>query len=165
MSRSDVEAAMALTVEFLLLHLARRRHRKGLNDAHVGDLTGIVRFAKTGWLAHQGSNPDLMIKSQPDAALIQRAFRHVHVSSSNKITMEFSSVGMQERRERVIESNCTVGGSRRESATPCPTRRKSAIFPPIVRLESRDAVLVVPASRRANRSATPRRKELAHWLD
>jgi hypothetical protein len=56
MSRSDVGAAMALTVEFLLPHLARRRHRQGPNDEHLGDLTGIVRFAKTGWLAHQGSN-------------------------------------------------------------------------------------------------------------
>jgi len=43
MSRSDVGAAMALTVEFLLPHLARRRHRQGPNDEHLGDLTGIVR--------------------------------------------------------------------------------------------------------------------------
>ncbi len=56
-----------------------------------------------------------MIKSHLQAALIQRAFRHVHVSSSIEITMEFSFVGIQGRRERVIGSNRTVGGSSRET--------------------------------------------------
>ena len=52
-----------------------------------------------------------MIKSHPQAALIQRVFRHVHDSSRMEITMEFSFVGIQGRRERVIGSNRTVGGS------------------------------------------------------
>jgi len=38
---------------------------------------------------------DAMIKSYPQATLIQHAFRHVHVSSNIKITMEFSLVGIQ----------------------------------------------------------------------
>jgi hypothetical protein len=63
---------------------------------------------------------DPMIKSHLQAALIQRVFRHVHVSSSIEITMEFSFVGIQGRRERVIGSNRTVGGSIRESAAAFP---------------------------------------------
>jgi hypothetical protein len=61
-----------------------------------------------------------MIKSQPYAVLIQRAFRHVHVSSSTEITMEFSFVGIKGRRQRVIGSNRAVGGSSRETATAFP---------------------------------------------
>jgi hypothetical protein len=36
-----------------------------------------------------------MIKSHSQAVLIQRVFRHVHVSSSIEITMEVSLVGIQ----------------------------------------------------------------------
>jgi hypothetical protein len=36
---------------------------------------------------------DPMIKTQTQAALVQRAFRHVHASSSTEISMEFSFVG------------------------------------------------------------------------
>jgi hypothetical protein len=43
---------------------------------------------------------DPMIKSQPYAVLIQRAFRHVHVSSSTEITMEFSFVGIKGRSSK-----------------------------------------------------------------
>jgi hypothetical protein len=49
-----------------------------------------------------------LIKSHPQAALIQRVFRHVHASSSIEITMEFSLVGIQGRRERVIGPNRSV---------------------------------------------------------
>ena len=56
-----------------------------------------------------------MIKSQPYAALIQRAFRHVHVSTGIEITMEFSFVGIQGRREAWIGSNRTVGGFESEA--------------------------------------------------
>ena len=56
-----------------------------------------------------------MIKSHLQAALFQRAFRHVHVSSGIEIAIEFSFVGIQERREGVIGSNRTFGGSSRES--------------------------------------------------
>jgi hypothetical protein len=55
---------------------------------------------------------DPLIKNQPQPALIQRAFRHLHVSSSTEITTEFSFVGMQGSRERVIGLNHTVEGSR-----------------------------------------------------
>jgi len=64
---------------------------------------------------------DPMIKSQPYVALIQRAFRHVHVSSSIEITMEFSFVGIQGRRERVIGSIRMVGSSTRQTATVFPS--------------------------------------------
>jgi hypothetical protein len=40
-----------------------------------------------------------MIKSHLQAALVQRVFQHVHVSSSTEITVEFSFVGMQECRD------------------------------------------------------------------
>jgi hypothetical protein len=63
---------------------------------------------------------DPMIKSRPQAALVERAFRHVHVSSSTEITMEFSFVGMQRCREGAIGSNRSFGGSMRESATAFP---------------------------------------------
>jgi hypothetical protein len=51
----------------------------------------------------------LMIKSRPQAALIQHVFRDVHGSSSIEITMEFSVVGILGRRGRAIGSNHPVG--------------------------------------------------------
>src|SRR6267143_1970390 len=61
-----------------------------------------------------------MIKSHSQAVLVQSLFRHVLVSSSIKIVIEFSLVGILGRRERVIGSNHTVGGSSREPATASP---------------------------------------------
>jgi hypothetical protein len=55
-----------------------------------------------------------LIKSHSQAVLVQSLFRHVLVSSSIKIVIEFSLVGIQGRRERVIGSNYTVGGSSQE---------------------------------------------------
>jgi hypothetical protein len=81
-----------------------------------------------------------LIKSQPQAVLVQSVFRHVLVSSGTEITMEFSFVGIQRGREGVVGSNRTVGGSGRKPLPLFPTRRKSAIFPPIVRLKPRKLV-------------------------
>jgi len=66
------------------------------------------------WWAHQGSNlgPD---ESHLQAALIQRAFRHVHVSSSIEITMEFSFVGIQGGRESHGRSTSMLRTLRRET--------------------------------------------------
>src|SRR3979409_1714939 len=55
-----------------------------------------------------------------NGTIFQCLFRHALVSSSIEITMEFSFVGIQGRRERVIGSNRTVGGSSRETATAFP---------------------------------------------
>ena len=41
----------------------------------------------------------------------QRAFRHIHVSSSTEITMDFSFVGIRGRREEAIGSYRAFGGS------------------------------------------------------
>jgi hypothetical protein len=43
-----------------------------------------------------------MIKSRPQTVLVQRAFPHVHVSSSTEITTGFSFVGIQRCREVAI---------------------------------------------------------------
>src|SRR6202011_3780830 len=86
----------------------------------------IAKWAlKRGWLSRRSDRQilerlggctrartwDPMNKSHPQAIWIQRGFRHVHDSSRIEITMEFSFVGIQGRRERVIGSNRTVGGS------------------------------------------------------
>jgi hypothetical protein len=69
-----------------------------------------------------------MIKSQRYGTIFQRLFRHVHLSSSIDITLEFSLVGTQSRRERVIGSNRTVGGSSRERDSPdAPLRRGTPV--------------------------------------
>jgi hypothetical protein len=56
-----------------------------------------------------------LIKSHLQAVLVQSVFRHVLVSSSIEIAIEFSFVGIQGRRERAIGSNRTAGGSSRET--------------------------------------------------
>jgi hypothetical protein len=63
---------------------------------------------------------DPMIKSQRYGKIFQRLFRLVLVSSNIEIAVEFSLVGIQGRRERVIGSNRTVGGMSWESATAFP---------------------------------------------
>jgi hypothetical protein len=54
-----------------------------------------------------------MIKSHLQAALVQRAFRHVHVSSGIEIAIEFSFVGIEDavkgRSERTAHSGVRVG--------------------------------------------------------
>jgi hypothetical protein len=68
-----------------------------------------------------------MIKSHLQAVLVQSVFRHVLVSSSIEIAIEFSFVGIQGRRERAIGSNRTVGGSIRERDSAVPPSRKSIV--------------------------------------
>jgi hypothetical protein len=53
-------------------------------------------------------------RNDSTSRLDQRAFRHVHVSSSTEITMDFSFVGIQGRREGAIGSYRAFGGSSRD---------------------------------------------------
>ena len=76
-----------------------------------------------------------MIKSRPQAALIQGAFRCVHVSCGTEITIEFSSVGIQRCREGAIGS-LHIQGPVGRALPPSPTRPEPAISPPIVRLKA-----------------------------
>jgi hypothetical protein len=50
-----------------------------------------------------------MIMSRPQAVLFQSEFRHVHVSSSIEITMEFPFVGLQGCRDGAIGSDAHSG--------------------------------------------------------
>jgi hypothetical protein len=70
-----------------------------------------------------------MIKSRQQAVLVQRSFRHVHVSSGIEIAIEFSFVGIEGCREGAIGSHRTFGGSSRESATPHYPLQRKRCFP------------------------------------
>jgi hypothetical protein len=107
-------------------HQQNQRISKSFDHCYRRLFTGF-RWSIGGWKQPCFDCPStyeetqhLLIKSHPQAALTQRVFRHVHVSSSIEIPIEFSFVGTQGGRERVVGSNRPVfesGGRYKQSPT------------------------------------------------
>jgi hypothetical protein len=71
-----------------------------------------------------------MIKSHLQAPLIQHVFRHVHVSSSMEITMEFSFVGNPLFRQTIQCSNPPTNPPQMPTISECRYRLRA---PPTAR--------------------------------
>jgi hypothetical protein len=87
----------------------RRKRGSPHSRAQIARLLAKVQTLRLGGGRTRARTWDPMIKSHSQVVLVQSLFRHVLVSTSIKIVIEFSLVGMQGRRERVIGSNHTEG--------------------------------------------------------